>query len=385
MIEARDLTKRYGEKLAVDHLSFTVEAGRVTGFLGPNGAGKSTTMRLILGLDHPQSGTATIDGRRYADLAQPLRTVGALLEARSMHPGRSAYNHLLFLAQTQGLPRSRVDQVLDLVGLGEVARKRTGGYSLGMGQRVGIAVALLGDPQVLMLDEPVNGLDPEGILWIRNLMKQLAAEGRTVFVSSHLMNEMAVTADHLIVIGRGKLIADCSTQEFIERSSEKYVLVRSPDAARLADLVAAEGGKATIREQPARDDHAREAPAREAPAQDAPAGDEPAGDADGARAARRPAPEVDITGLDAPRIGEIAAANRIVLHELTPQLASLEEAYMELTADSSEFGTGRASASPQPAAASPGTPQAGSPASHSPGGHSPGDPARVAAAQERTE
>ncbi|HEY5353784.1 MAG TPA: ABC transporter ATP-binding protein [Streptosporangiaceae bacterium] len=381
MIEARDLTKRYGEKLAVDHLSFTVEAGRVTGFLGPNGAGKSTTMRLILGLDHPQSGTATIDGRRYADLAQPLRTVGALLEARSMHPGRSAYNHLLFLAQTQGLPRSRVDQVLDLVGLGEVARKRTGGYSLGMGQRVGIAVALLGDPQVLMLDEPVNGLDPEGILWIRNLMKQLAAEGRTVFVSSHLMNEMAVTADHLIVIGRGKLIADCSTQEFIERSSEKYVLVRSPDAARLADLVAAEGGKATIREQPARDDHAREAPAREAPAQDAPAGDEPAGDADGARAARRPAPEVDITGLDAPRIGEIAAANRIVLHELTPQLASLEEAYMELTADSSEFGTGRASASPQPAAASPGTPPGGG----SPGGHSPGDPARVAAAQERTE
>ena len=381
MIEARDLTKRYGEKLAVDHLSFTVEAGRVTGFLGPNGAGKSTTMRLILGLDHPQSGTATIDGRRYADLAQPLRTVGALLEARSMHPGRSAYNHLLFLAQTQGLPRSRVDQVLDLVGLGEVARKRTGGYSLGMGQRVGIAVALLGDPQVLMLDEPVNGLDPEGILWIRTLMKALAAEGRTVFVSSHLMDEMAVTADHLIVIGRGKLIADCSTQEFIERSSEKYVLVRSPDAARLADLVAAEGGKATIREQPARDDHAREAPAREAPAQDAPAGDEPAGDADGARAARRPAPEVDITGLDAPRIGEIAAANRIVLHELTPQLASLEEAYMELTADSSEFGTGRASASPQPAAASPGTPPGGG----SPGGHSPGDPARVAAAQERTE
>jgi ABC-2 type transport system ATP-binding protein len=380
MIEARDLTKHYGEKLAVDHLSFTVEPGRVTGFLGPNGAGKSTTMRLILGLDHPQSGTATIDGRRYADLAQPLRTVGALLEARAMHPGRSAYNHLLFLAQTQGLPRSRVDHVLDLVGLGEVARKRTGGYSLGMGQRVGIAVAMLGDPQVLMLDEPVNGLDPEGILWIRNLMKQLAAEGRTVFVSSHLMNEMAVTADHLIVIGRGKLIADCSTQEFIERSSEKYVLVRSPDAARLADLVAAEGGKATIREQPARDNHAREAPAREASA-----GDARAGDADGARPGRRAAPEVDVTGLDAPRIGEIAAANRIVLHELTPQLASLEEAYMELTADSSEFGTGRASASPQPAAASPGTPPGGSPASHSPGGHSPGDPARVTAAQERTE
>ena len=244
MIEARDLTKRYGDKTAVDHLSFTVEPGRVTGFLGPNGAGKSTTMRLILGLDRPNAGTATIDGRAYADLNQPLRTVGALLEAKAMHPGRSAYNHLLFLAQTQGLPRSRVDQVLDLVGLREVARKRTGGYSLGMGQRVGIAVAMLGDPQVLLLDEPVNGLDPEGILWIRNLMKHLASEGRTIFVSSHLMNEMAVTADHLIVIGRGKLIAESSTQEFIARSSDKSVLVRSPDAARLAELIAAEGGKA---------------------------------------------------------------------------------------------------------------------------------------------
>jgi ABC-2 type transport system ATP-binding protein len=330
MIEARDLTKRYGDKLAVDHLSFTVEPGRVTGFLGPNGAGKSTTMRLILALDHPQSGTATINGQRYADLAQPLRTVGALLEARAMHPGRSAYNHLLFLAQTQGLPASRVDHVLDLVGLREVARKRTGGYSLGMGQRVGIAVAMLGDPKVLLLDEPVNGLDPEGILWIRNLMKQLAAEGRTVFVSSHLMNEMAVTADHLIVIGRGKLIADCSTQEFIERSSEKYVLVRSPDAARLADLIMAEGGKATPREEPA-----REAPAHDslAPAETA------AGIPDGRSG--RPAPALSVTGLDAPRIGEIAAANQIVLHELAPQLASLEEAYMELTADSSEYGAGR--------------------------------------------
>jgi ABC-2 type transport system ATP-binding protein len=366
MIEARDLTKRYGEKLAVDHLSFTVEPGRVTGFLGPNGAGKSTTMRLILGLDHPQSGTATINGRRYADLAQPLRTVGALLEARAMHPGRSAYNHLLFLAQTQGLPRSRVDQVLDLVGLREVALKRTGGYSLGMGQRVGIAVAMLGDPQVLMLDEPVNGLDPEGILWIRNLIKQLASEGRTVFVSSHLMNEMAVTADHLIVIGRGSLIADCSTQEFIERSSEKFVLVRSPDAARLADLITAEGGKATIRDEPAAREQAPQAPA---------------GDTHGVPAARGPAPELDVTGLEAPRIGEIAAANRIVLHELTPRLASLEEAYMELTADSSEFGAGGASARPQPAAGGPGT----QPGSGSPGEHSPGDPTRVTAAQERAE
>jgi ABC-2 type transport system ATP-binding protein len=271
-------------------------------------------MRLILGLDRPHAGTATIDGRAYADLPQPLRTVGALLEAKAMHPGRSAYNHLLFLAQTQGLPRSRVDQALDLVGLREVARKRTGQYSLGMGQRVGIAVAMLGDPDVLLLDEPVNGLDPEGILWIRNLMKQLASEGRTIFVSSHLMNEMAVTADHLIVIGRGKLIADCSTQEFIERSSDKYVLVRSPDAARLADVIAAEGGKAEP--QPA--DNGRSGLLR-------------------------------VTGMDAARVGELAAADRVVLHELTPRLASLEEAYMELTADSSEYGVA-APADAEPAA-----------------------------------
>src|SRR6266700_597688 len=230
MIEAHDLTKRYGDKLAVDHLSFRVEPGRVTGFLGPNGAGKSTTMRLVLGLDHPEAGTATVNGLPYRDLPRPLRTVGALLEAKAMHPGRSAHNHLLFLAQTQGLPRSRVDEVLALVGLAEVGRKRTGGFSLGMSQRVGVAAALLGDPQVLLLDEPVNGLDPEGILWIRHLMKQ-----------------MAVTADHLIVIGRGKLIADCSTQEFIERSSERSVLVRSPDAGKLAGLITAEGGTAVTK------------------------------------------------------------------------------------------------------------------------------------------
>ncbi len=318
MIEARDLTKRFGDKTAVDHLSFNVEPGRVTGFLGPNGAGKSTTMRLILGLDRPHAGTATIDGRAYPDLPQPLRTVGALLEARAMHPGRSAYHHLLFLAQTQGLPRSRVDHVLDLVGLRAVAHKRTGQFSLGMGQRVGIAQAMLGDPQVLLLDEPVNGLDPEGILWIRNLMKQLAAEGRTIFVSSHLMNEMAVTADHLIVIGRGKLIADCSTQEFIERSSDKYVLVRSPDATRLADLIAAEGGKS----EPQQADNGQPGLLR-------------------------------VTGLDAARIGELAAADRVVLHELTPRLASLEEAYMELTADSAEYGVSAAAAAPQAAGATP--------------------------------
>ena len=303
MIEARDLTKRYGDKLAVDHLSFTVEPGTVTGFLGPNGAGKSTSMRLVLGLDQPNAGTATINGRRYRDLPQPLRTVGALLEARSVHTGRSAYNHLLFLAQTQRLPRSRVDEVLRLVGLQEVAGKRAGGFSLGMSQRLGIAAAMLGDPEVLLLDEPVNGLDPEGVLWIRNLIKQLAADGRTVFVSSHLMNEMAVTADHLIVIGRGRLIAASSTQEFIERSSEKSVLVRSPDAARLADLIAAEGGKA-VPGQPGQDG----------------------------------ADELRVTGLAAPRIGELAASAAVVLHELTPQLGSLEEAFMELTADSVEFG-----------------------------------------------
>src|ERR1700729_1542662 len=249
MIEVRDLTKRYGDKLAVDHLTFSVEPGRVTGFLGPNGAGKSTTMRLILGLDHPTTGTAAINGKPYQDLANPLRTVGALLEAKSVHGGRSARNHLLFLAQTQGLPKSRVDEVLGLVGLQDVANKRAGSFSLGMSQRLGIAAAMLGDPKVLLLDEPVNGLDPEGILWIRNLMKHLASERRTIFVSSHLMNEMAVTADHLIVIGRGKLLAETSTQEFIERSAEKYVLVRSPDVARLADLIAADGGKAEPQEE----------------------------------------------------------------------------------------------------------------------------------------
>jgi ABC-2 type transport system ATP-binding protein len=302
MIEVRDLTKRYGGKIAVDHLSFAVEPGRVTGFLGPNGAGKSTTMRLILGLDRPQQGAATIDGKRYDQLGRPLTAVGALLEAKSMHNGRSAYNHLLFLAQSQGLPRRRVDEVLALVGLTPVAHKRTGGYSLGMSQRVGIAAAMLGDPRALLLDEPVNGLDPEGILWVRNLMKQLAAEGRTVFVSSHLMNEMAVTADHLIVIGRGKLIADCPTQEFIERSSERSVLVRSPQADRLGELIATAGG--TVKQETN--------------------GTQPAG--------------LSVTGMDAPRIGEIAAAAGIVLHELTPRLASLEEAYMELTAGSAEFG-----------------------------------------------
>src|SRR5436305_5392326 len=216
MIEAHHLTKRYGGRTAVEDLSFTVHSGRVTGFLGPNGAGKSTTMRLLLGLDRPDSGDATIDGAHYPDLPRPLTAVGALLEARAVHPGRSAYHHLLFLAQTQGLGRRRVDEVLARVGLTEVAGRRAGDFSLGMGQRLGIAAALLGDPAVLVLDEPVNGLDPEGVLWIRTLMKALAAEGRTVLVSSHLMSEMALTADHVIVIGRGRLLADTGMREFIE-------------------------------------------------------------------------------------------------------------------------------------------------------------------------
>jgi ABC-2 type transport system ATP-binding protein len=309
MIEVRDLTKRYGEKLAVDNLSFTVEAGRVTGFLGPNGAGKSTTMRLILGLDYPESGTATINGRPYHDLANPLTTVGALLEAKSVHPGRSARNHLLFLAQSQGLARTRVDEVLDLVGLREVANQRAGSFSLGMSQRLGIAAALLGDPQVLLLDEPVNGLDPEGVLWIRNLMKQLASEGRTILVSSHLMNEMAVTADYLIVIGRGRLITESTTDEVISRSADKSVRVRAPERERLTQLITEAGGKVTAGGPPR-------------------PGDPASGNG---------AELLTVTGLEAARIGEIAAAKAVVLHELTP-MASLEEAFMELTSGSLEFG-----------------------------------------------
>ncbi|MBT2211850.1 ABC transporter ATP-binding protein [Actinomadura sp. NEAU-AAG7] len=300
MIEAENLTKRYGDRLAVDDLSFTVHPGRVTGFLGPNGAGKSTTMRLLLGLDRPHRGDARIHGRHYRDLHEPLRVVGALLEARAVHTGRSAYNHLRCLAQTQGVGRKRLDEVIELVGLTGVARKRAGGFSLGMGQRLGIAAALLGDPSILILDEPVNGLDPEGIVWIRTLMQRLAAEGRTVFVSSHLMNEMAVTADHLIVIGRGKLIADCSTEEFIERSTEKMVLVRTPEAERLTGLLTAEG--ATV------------VPGAE------------------------PGAPLTVTHMEAPRVGELAAAEGLVLHELTPRRGSLEAAFMELTRESVEYG-----------------------------------------------
>ena len=300
MIEAHHLTKRYGDRTAVEDLSFTVHSGRVTGFLGPNGAGKSTTMRLLLGLDRPDSGDATIDGAHYPDLPRPLTAVGALLEARAVHPGRSAYHHLLFLAQTQGLGRRRVDEVLARVGLTEVAGRRAGDFSLGMGQRLGIAAALLGNPEILLLDEPVNGLDPEGVLWIRNLMKSLAAEGRTVLVSSHLMNEMAVTADHLVVIGRGRLIADCSTAEFIARNTPNTVLVHSPDAGRLAELLTGHGGTVTR------------------------------ADADG----------LTVANLDAARIGELAAAEGLVLHQLTPNQGSLEQAFMDLTHDSVEYLAG---------------------------------------------
>ena len=297
MIEVNDLVKRYGDTTAVDHLSFTVEPGRITGFLGPNGAGKSTTMRMILGLDRPNSGTALIDGKPYRDLADPLRAVGALLEARAVHPGRTAFNHLLYLAQTQGVPRSRISEVLELVGLSEVVKKRTKGFSLGMGQRLGIAAALLGDPKVLMFDEPVNGLDPEGILWIRNLMKALAEEGRTVFVSSHLMSEMENTAEHLIVIGRGKLVADCTVQEFIDRNSELSIRVKTPERDRLAALVSAKGGVAAH---------------------------------DGDDALR-------ITRIGMTEIGDLAFDNQIRVHELSPIQASLEQAFMELTKDSVEY------------------------------------------------
>jgi ABC-2 type transport system ATP-binding protein len=300
MIEAKNLTKRYGDKTAVNDLSFTVEPGRVTGFLGPNGAGKSTTMRLLLGLDKPDAGEATVNGVPYRELARPLRVVGALLEARAVHTGRSAYDHLLCLAQTQGIGRRRVETVIEQVGLASVARKRAGGFSLGMGQRLGIAAALLGDPAALVLDEPVNGLDPEGILWIRNLMKSLAAEGRAVFVSSHLMNEMAVTADHLIVIGRGRLVADCSTEEFIEQSTEQSVLVRTPDGALLAELLKGKGATVTT-----------------------------TGEGD-----------LDVTGLEAARIAELAAADGLVLHELSTRRGSLEEAFMELTKDAVEYDAG---------------------------------------------
>jgi ABC-2 type transport system ATP-binding protein len=297
MIEIRNLTKRYGETTAVNDLTFTVRPGIVTGFLGPNGSGKSTTMRLILGLDAPTRGDVTVNGKHYAEHAAPLHEVGALLEARSVHTGRSAYFHLLAQAQTHGIPRRRVDELIELVGLESVAKKRAGQFSLGMGQRLGIASALLGDPETVMLDEPVNGLDPDGIRWIRELMKTLAAEGRTVFLSSHLMSEMALTADHLIVIGRGRLIVDVSVDEFIRRHSRNTVRVRTPHATELAELIAAP-------------DVSIEAIERGL---------------------------IEIEGLTAEQVGKEAASNGFVLYELTPAQASLEEAFMNLTRDEVEY------------------------------------------------
>ncbi|MFD5029277.1 ATP-binding cassette domain-containing protein [Streptomyces sp. NPDC058220] len=298
MIEAHQLTKRYGEKVAVDGLSFVVRPGTVTGFLGPNGAGKSTTMRLIIGLDDPTSGSVQVNGRRYVQHAAPLQEVGALLEAKSIHPGRSAYNHLYSLALTHGIPRRRVDEVIDLAGLGSVARKRAGAFSLGMGQRLGIAAALLGDPQTIMLDEPVNGLDPEGVLWIRNLLTGLAAEGRTVFVSSHLMSEMALVADHLVVVGRGRLLADTTVKDLVREAGGDSVTVATAEPARLREVLAGPGVEITGR-----------------------AGSE----------------ELYVTGISARAIGLKAAEHGIALFELSVRTVSLEEAFMDLTRDAVEY------------------------------------------------
>lgn len=297
MIEVRGLTKRYGDTLAVDDLSFTVRPGVVTGFLGPNGAGKTTTMRVILGLAMPTSGAVTVNGKPYQDHHAPLREVGALLEARSVHPGRSAYHHLLAVAQTSGISRARVQEVIDAVGLREAARRRAGRFSLGMGQRLGIAAALLGDPRTVILDEPLNGLDTEGIRWVRSLLRGLAAEGKTVFVSSHLMTEMSLTAEHLIVIGRGRLIADTGVAEFIAGAARSAVRVRSTDPDALAALLRAPG--VTV--------------------------------------SRGPAGELTVTGLSADQVGAAAGAAGITLLELTAQQASLEDAFVDMTRDAVEF------------------------------------------------
>ena len=297
MIEASGLTKRYSTTLAVDNLSFTVPAGQVTGFLGPNGAGKSTTMRLILGLDAPTSGSVTVNGRPYTQYRRPLLQVGALLEAKAVHGGRSARNHLKWLALSNGISRSRVDHVLGQVGRSGAARRRAGGFSLGMGQRLGIAAALLGDPKVLLFDEPVNGLDPEGVLWIRTLLKSLAAEGRTVFVSSHLMSEMALTADRLIIIGRGRLIADTTIDDLLQGAPGNYIRVRSPQAGELARLLTAHG----------------------------------------ADVIRQDNDTLRITGATSDTIGEIARSNGLSLRELSAHQVSLEERYMELTSGAVDY------------------------------------------------
>ncbi|MFC6013485.1 ABC transporter ATP-binding protein [Nocardia lasii] len=297
MIELKGLTKKFGQTVAVQDLTFTVRPGLVTGFLGPNGAGKSTTMRMILGLDKPTSGSALIDGKRYQDLERPLTEVGALLDAKWVHPNRSARAHLEWMAASNDLPKSRVEEVLRLVGLSEVANKNAGGFSLGMSQRLGLAGALLGDPKVLLFDEPVNGLDPEGILWIRRFMQRLAAEGRTVFVSSHLLSEMAQTAEQLIVIGRGQLMADTSTKDFIERASEQSVRVRSPQLDQLRSLLTSHG--MTVKE-------------------------------DGNAA-------LIVAGVIPDEVGKLAGENNVTLYELAPQQASLEEAFMRMTGGAVQY------------------------------------------------
>jgi ABC-2 type transport system ATP-binding protein len=299
-LEARGLRKRYGSTLAVDGLSFTVRPGVVTGFVGPNGAGKSTTMRLFLGLDAPDAGVALVGGRRYAELASPLREVGALLDARAFHPGRSAREHLRWLAASNGLPRGRVEEVLDQVGLVRAGRRRVGGYSLGMAQRLGIAAALLGDPPILVLDEPVNGLDLEGIRWIRGLLRSLAAGGRTILVSSHLMSELEDTADHLIVIGRGRLIADVAVRDLLDAAVDTRVSLRTPEPARALALLAGAGGTVTSTDSDT----------------------------------------LSVAGLDAARIADLAAEQGLRLTELAPQRATLEEAYLRLTRDAVEFTAG---------------------------------------------
>jgi ABC-2 type transport system ATP-binding protein len=313
LIEARSLRKEYGATVAVNDLTFTVQPGIVTGFLGPNGSGKSTTMRMIVGLDAPTSGSVMVNGKPYRQHLAPLREVGALLEARAIHPGRSARNHLLVLAASTGLSKQRVDEVLDLVGLTEVASKRTKGFSLGMGQRLGIAAALLGDPATIVLDEPTNGLDPEGILWVRNLLRKLAGEGRTILVSSHLMAEMAMTADHLIVIGRGNLIADVSTAEFTTSASIGVsVLVRTPQMALLAALLT---GALSVTQTDSN--------------------------------------TLNVSGLTSDQIGDIAGANNIIIHELTPQRASLEQAFMEMTSDAVEYRTNGTTGTTTPGTTTP--------------------------------
>ncbi|MFE5375519.1 ABC transporter ATP-binding protein [Streptomyces mirabilis] len=298
MIEAHQLTKRYGEKTAVDRLDFVVRPGTVTGFLGPNGAGKSTTMRMIVGLDAPSGGSVTVNGKHYAEHTAPLQEVGALLEAKSIHPGRSAFDHLMAQAYTHGIPRRRVEEVIELTGLQSVAKKRAGAFSLGMGQRLGIAAALLGDPATIMLDEPVNGLDPEGVLWIRNLLTGLAADGRTVFVSSHLMSEMALVADHLIVVGRGRLLADTTVQELVQRAGGDTVTVASDQSARLREVLAGPSVEITGE-----------------------VGSE----------------ELHVTGLSARAIGLKAAEHGIALFELSSRTVSLEQAFMDLTRDAVEY------------------------------------------------